>query len=252
MANTDPGSAGPTYGGIDVPADCWGVDTAIAGILTDAQLRTLAEFDLGTLKVPGYATKGRPIVLWGYVPYYVVGRPVKPGPWDWTAERLRASCDAGFLCGAVQHCRSGLWVASEQQGIDDGNVAAEIASLISYGSDCNLAQDDEAVRNPGPEAYASVTGWCRTLRTAAAAEPATYEGFEPGLTPEQEYENPYVNRYWGAMGPWNVATRSVCCRQGPTVRIGGVAYDLDHFFPDKLGGVMRLMGRTDLHPAAAA
>ena len=251
MTNQDPAAdpatttpAGPMYVGVDVPADVWGVDTAIAGVLTDAQLRTLAEFDLGSLKIPGYKPHGRPLVLWGYVPL-----PGNHSAWDWTAERLRAACDAGFYCGAVQHCRKGLWTASAQQGDDDGKSAAESAALISYGTDCHLAQDDEAVRNPGPDAYASVTGWCKAYRDYG--EPLTYEGFEPGITPEQQYENPYVSRYWGAMGPWNVAKRGVCCRQGPTVRIGGVAYDLDHFFPDQLGGVLRLMARPDLVQVAA-
>lgn len=237
---TQPAPA-PTYGGIDVPVDVWGLDAAVTGILTDAQLQALAAFDLGTLKIPGYLPLGRPVVLWGYAPL-----PGMHSSWDWTGERLRAACDAGFLCGVVQHCRSGMWTASKDQGTADGICAAAFATSIGYPKDCHLVMDDEAVRNPGPDAFAHVCGWADAARQANP--PAIYEGFAPGLTPEQEYEVPAVDRYWGAMGPWDVATRSVCCRQGPTVRVNGVAYDLDHFFADRLGGVLRLMGRLDLHP----
>lgn len=233
----------PIYGGIDVPADVWGVDTSLAGGLSSAQLDALWNFDLGELKIPGYATHGRPVVLWGYVGFG--GQDVRSA-WDWTAESIRRACDKGFLCGVVQHCRRGSWLASAANGASDGEAAANFARAIGYPTDCHLAQDDEAVSNPGPDAYANATGWC--LAYSQYGKPAIYEGYAPGLTPEQQYQNPYVDRYWGAMGPWDVATRGVCCRQGPTVRnVDGVAFDLDHFFPDKLGGVLRLMGRLDLH-----
>ena len=241
--------ASPTYGAADVPADVWGLDSVIVGVLTDEQLRALAEFELGSLGLkpstwlPTPPT-GRPRVLWGYI-----ALPGQRSAWDWSAERLRAACDAGFYCGAVQHCRRGLWTASPEQGDADGAAAAEECAAIGYVADAHCAQDDEAVANPGPSAVGSVYAWGKRYRQYGRA--STYEGYEGGLTQMQEYENPYVDRYWGAMGPWDVATRSVCCRQGPTVRIGGIAYDLDRFFPDKLGGVMRLMARADLVQVAA-
>lgn len=239
---TQPAPA-PVYGGVDVP-ECWGVDTVIAGALSDEQLRALAEFDLGSLVMPGvpapHHPTGRPLPLWGYAPL-----PGEHSPWDWTAERLRAACDAGLLCGIVQHCRRGMWTASAEQGDADGKAAAEFAALVGYPADCYLAQDDEAVANPGIDAVESVYAWARAVCQQCKA--ATYEGFSPGLTALQEYDNPLVDRYWGAVGPWDVAVRGVCCRQGATVRIGGVAYDLDRFAPDRLGGVLRLMGRIDLH-----
>lgn len=256
MTTTDPAAdtlppPAPVYGAIDVPDGVWGLDSIIVGALTDTQLRALAEFDLGTLGLkpsrwlPVVPT-GRPRVLWGYIPL-----PGERSAWDWSAERLRASCDAGFLCGAVQHCRRGTWVASGEQGDLDAAAAAETCAALAYAPDAYCAQDDEAVANPGPAAIASVYGWGKRYRQYGRA--ATYEGYEGGLTQLQEYGNPYVDRYWGALGAWDVATRSVCCRQGPTVHIQGTNYDLDHFYADKLGGVMRLMGRVDLWvPQAAA
>lgn len=231
--------ADPIYGGVDVPSDVWGVDTCVAGVLSDAQLDTLAGFDLATLHLTGPC--GKPRVLWGYGPL----SGAKPSAWDWTAERMRAAMDRGFLVGLVQHCRGGLWTASPELGRADGEAIAAFADDIGYASDCHIAGDDEAVRNPGPEAYAHVAGWCEAVDNASRP-PCVYEGFDSGLSPADQYRNPWVHRYWGALGPWQVATRGVCCRQGPTVRIGGVSYDLDHFFADKLGGVLRLMGRVDL------
>lgn len=242
---TQPAPSSATYGGVDVPANAWGLDAAYAGALTDAQMAALAAFDLGTLKVQGYPATGRPVVLWFYVPY----SGAAASHWDASADVLKRWCDHGGLAGLVQHPRGGMWTASQALGDADGASAAAFATSIGYPADCYLALDDEAVRNPGPEAFAHVSAWCDRYRQAG--KPAIYEGFSPGLTPAQEYEVPTADRYWGAMGPWNVSTRGVCCRQGPTVRIGGVAYDLDRFFPDQLGGALRLMGRVDLWPANA-
>lgn len=240
---------GPIYGGVDVPEDVWGLDTMVMGALTDEQLRALAEVDLGAIEVHGVIgpkPQGRPRVLEGYCPFY----DAAPSKWDWSEERIRAACDAGFLVGVVQHPRGGLWTASAELGLNDGKTAAEFAARVGYPTDCHLAFDDEAVANPGPDAVAHVYNQAKGYSEYGA--PATYEGYEPGLSQLQQYEDPYVTRYWGAYGAWEVAVRSVCCRQGPTLKINGVAYDLDHFFADKKGGVMRLMGRVDLWMPKAA
>jgi hypothetical protein len=162
-----------------------------------------------------------------------------------TGARLRAIADmtngAGVpvKAGLVQHCRGGAWAASAQLGADDGKVAADLASDMGYTSDCNLAVDDESLKNPGPDAIAHFVAWCQQWQSACL-----YEGFDPGMTPEQEYENPGVKRYWGAVGPWDVAVRGVCCRQGMQFTHAGVVIDPDRAFPDKLGGTLRLYGRV--------
>lgn len=243
---SSPTTPGAQYIGVDVPADCWGVDTWVSGGLTDGEMEALITFDLGSLKVlSGVKPAGRPLVLWFYAPY----SGAEPSKYDANIEAIRRWCDKGGLAGIVQHPRGGLWTASQGLGDADGARAAAFATSVGYPADCHLALDDEAIRNPGPDAYAHVAAWCHRYRQAG--QPCIYEGFQPGITPAQEYEQPDCDRYWGALGPWDVATRSVCCRQGTTVKINGTAYDLDRFFPDKLGGVLRLMGRADLHPAAA-
>ena len=227
-----------SYGGIDVPT-CWGLDSAEMGALTDAQLDALAAFDLGTLHVPGYAPTGKPLVLWFYAPF--AGAPASS--WDATAAKMQAWCDRGGLAGLVQHCRSST-VADAHNGAADGQRMATFATALGYPPDAYVALDDEAVANPGPNAVARVHAWCEAV--AVACERAIYIGYSAGLSPAQEYAEPLADRYWGAEGNWDAAVRDVCCRQGPSVIIHGVTYDLDHFHPDKLGGVLRLMGRTDL------
>lgn len=229
-----------TYGGVDVPDGCWGLDASTTGSLTEAQLDELAAFDLGSIHIPGYMPMGRPVVLWFYAP--LAGNAVGMG--DAHAGVMRAWCDRGGLAGLVQHCHRGMLDGNEANGEADGACAAAFATSIGYPADCYVALDDEAVANPGPDAYARVATWCKLV--AQANKSAIYEGFAPGLTPQQEYEIPTADRYWSAMGPWNIAVRGACCKQGPTVIIGGRPYDLDHFYADKLGGVLKLMGRVDL------
>lgn len=220
-----------SYGSVDVVGEQWGVDTAMLGVLTDAQLARMLAAPL-----PG----GQYIdFLWGYAPL-----PGNHSAWDLTGPRMRAIADmqngAGrhVKVGLVQHCRSGAWMASAAQGDADGKFAAEYAAAQGYPSDCNLAVDDESLKNPGSDAIAHFTAWCRAWPAACL-----YEGFSPGMSAQQEYELPDVMRYWGAVGPWNVAVRGVCCRQQLQITHAGIGVDPDRASPDALGGVLRLFGR---------
>lgn len=223
-----------TYAGIDVTGECWGIDTAIAGALTDEQLVSMFNTPLGS-------TKETPKVLCGYVP--LPGNA--PSRWDMTGPRIRAACDIGWIVWLVQHCRGGSWVASAEQGAADGQHAAEYATAQDYPDDCHLTVDDEAVRNPGPDAIAHFKAWCAQWKT-----PMLYEGFSPGMTPTQVYDLPDVNAYWGAYGPWNVANRGVRARQGLTLIHCGVGVDPDRIAPDNFGGVLRGVCKIELHQAA--
>jgi hypothetical protein len=213
------------YGGVDVVGDCWGLDTAMAGALSDAQLEAMLKTPLPNGQTPKF--------LWGYVPL-----PGNTSKWDMTGPRMRAACDMGWIVLLVQHCRSGSWVASAAEGAADGQHAAEYAAAQGYPSDCHLTVDDESVRNPGAAAIAHMTAWARQWPT-----PMVYEGFAPGLTPQEEYDLPNVSAYWGAYGPWNVAVRGVRCRQGLPIVHAGVGVDPDHATPDAFGCVLRGMGK---------
>jgi hypothetical protein len=215
-----------TYGGIDIVTPCWGIDTAIAGILTDAQFAQMLATPLGT-------TGKCPEVLCGYVPL-----PGNSSRWDMTRERLYAAMDIGWKVWLVQHCREGAWTASADQGAADGEHAADYAASIDFDASCHLAMDQESLANSGTPVIASVQAWVTKWTT-----PMVYEGFDPGLNPEQEYELAGVSAYWGAYGPWNVATRGVRVRQGRTLKHCGVDVDPDWIAPDALGGVLRAMGK---------
>jgi hypothetical protein len=178
------------------------------------------------------------VFLWGYVPL-----PGNSSKWDMTGERMRAAADLGWIVLLVQHCRRGSWTASGDLGTVDGKWAATYAAAQGYPSDCHLAADDEAVANPGSAAIEHFTAWCAQWPTACL-----YEGFAPGMTPDEEYEIPTVQAYWGAYGPWNVSKRGVRCRQGLEVSHTGILVDPDHAAPDNFGGVLRGFGRQDLHP----
>jgi hypothetical protein len=229
----------PTYGSIDLP-DCWGIDAAMAGVFTDAELVALSKARLANGQLIKF--------IWGYVPL-----PNNPkSSWDMSAERARAICDLGFCLLLVQHCRSGYWIASKTTGTEDGAFAGNYAKSIGYPSDAHLALDDESLKDQGTPVFQHVVGWCGPGGVQIGARPVVYEGFDPGLSPTQLYEVPDVNRYWGAYGPWDVSTRSVCCRQSLQTTVAGLAADPDHAFPDKLGGVLRAMCRPDLAPARLA
>lgn len=225
-----------TYGAVDIVGNVFGLDTAIAGALTDEQLEKL----FSTPFASGPMAGRYPEFLWGYVP--LPGNA--PSRWDMTGARLRVIADMTNGAGTpvkgllVQHCRSGAWVASAGQGAADGAHAAEYAAAQDYPDDCHLAPDDEDLKNPGPNAIAHFTAWCAQWRT-----PCLYEGYAPGMTPEQEYELPDVSAYWGAYGPWGVATRGVRCRQLLQIVHAGVQVDPDHAMPDAMGGVLRGFGR---------
>ena len=215
-----------TYGGVDISGDCWGIDTSMAGALTDEQLVALYKAPMPNGQTARF--------LWGYAP--LPGNAASK--WDWTGARMRAAADVGFVVLMVQHCRSGAWVASAEQGAADGKCAAEYAAAQGYPPDCHLAVDDESLKNPGQDAIAHMTAWARCWPT-----PMLYEGFAPGMSAEQEYELPDVSAFWGAYGPWNVAKRGVRCRQGLQFTLAGIGVDPDHAAPDALGGVLRGMGR---------
>ena len=231
------------YGGVDIVGDVWGLDTAMLGVLTDEQLVKMFMTPFAT----GPGAGKFPEYCWGYCPL-----PGNASKWDLTGPRMRAIADMVNGAGVpikvlfVQHCRSGSWVASAEQGAADGQHAAEYVAAQDYTVDCHLAADDESLKNPGPDAIAHFTDWCQKWKT-----PLIYEGFAPGMTPEQEYELPDVDAYWGAYGPWGVATRGVRCRQALQIVHCGVGVDPDHAMPDNLGGVLRGYGKLpDLNAAA--
>jgi hypothetical protein len=240
-----------SYGGCDITGTCWGVDTAMAGALTDAQLERMFATPL-PISVTGGTVPQYIDFLWGYVP--LPGN--KPG-WDMTGPRMRSIVDMQNGAGRyvrvllVQHCRSGSSILTQAQGDADGQHAAEYAASQGYPTDCHLAVDDESIRNPGPVAVASLTAWC-----AHWPSPLVYEGFAPG-DGGQGVSN--CDAYWGAVGGWAKDARGTRCKQYLQITHCGVGVDPDQAHPDAQGGVLRAFGRlpeeespdsSGAHPAA--
>lgn len=215
-----------TYGPVPIQGEQWGIDTFMAGALTDAQLEKM-------LSTP-MPNNQKCEVLCGYVPLPGMGI----SRYDMSRDRLFRAMDIGWRVWLVQHCRKGFWVASEEQGKDDGVYAAEYSKNIGYDEGCHLGPDLESVANTGVPVFSSMTSWARAWPTTML-----YEGFDPGLSPVQLYDIPDIKAYWGAYGPWNVAKRGVCVRQGLQFMHCGVPVDPDHIAPDNLGGTLIAMGK---------
>jgi hypothetical protein len=215
---------------------CWLVDTNAK--ITAASARALA----------AASYQGHPIVgIWRYVFF---GPPIRG---DLDADELRAITDAGLTLLVVQHCRSGSWRCSGQQGHEDGVYAVLNAQSAGYvtprgGDPLCLALDLESVQNPGPDVAAHVDAWCQVVQ-GAGYRPVLYVGFAAGLSPDELYARPYVDRYWSDAGPRKVTTRGFCCKQGGATVLGGVSVDVDHAFPDALGGTLTGLGpAVDVEP----
>jgi len=239
-----------TYGAVDIVGLRWGFDTAILGALSDAQLLALFQTPLpASITGPGDPQFAE--FAWGYCPFY----GAKASAWDLTGPRMRAIADvvngAGRYAKAllVQHCRTSTTM-NAVQGDQDGKTAADYATAQGYPATAHLAQDDEAVRNPGPDGIASVTAWaqaCLDGGPTGSFAPCTYEGYSPG---DGGAGVSIVSCYWGAVGNWAKAARGVRCKQHLQITHCGIEIDPDFAAPDKLGGVLRGFGRLTNLPVA--
>jgi hypothetical protein len=214
---------GPTRSVIVQP--CWGCDTNTK--LTAAGAAALARADYN----------GHPMrFVWRYVPL-----PGNSAAGDIDAVELDAIVGAGLLLLLVQHCRKGSWLASGDQGRGDGALAAAHAKGAGYVDGGCIALDLESVANGGLPVAAHCDAWCQAV-IAGGYRPVVYVGFSCGLTPDQLYELPFVDRYWSDYGQRRVSTRGFCCRQYPQTTIAGISVDPDQALTDNLGGDLVAVG----------
>jgi hypothetical protein len=154
---------------------------------------------------------------------------------------LAAICNAGLVLLLVQHPRNPGWMASQMRGMDDGEAAARNAAEAGYLQGCHLFLDLEGLGNSGPPVRDHAIAWCSAVRSAGYW-PGIYVGFDAGLTPDELWELPNVDRYWSDAGPRSVSRRGFCLTQGSTETFAGIPIDPDHHAPDKLGGCLVGMG----------
>jgi hypothetical protein len=179
--------------------------------------------------------------------YVSLHRP-NPG-YDISAEELAAIIDpandlaqgTGLGCWLVQHVRYGVgsvqspdgWTPSGQLGSADGIVARKHASIVGYPTGAHLEMDLEGV-NPAtlPD---SVSAHCEQWALAVSQEAADttsypamlYDGYSPGLSPEQLWEVPSVHLYEAAPGARPIPNRGFIATQVKLdVVIAGVKVDV--------------------------
>lgn len=170
---------------------------------------------------------------------YVFYREAVPG--DLSAAETDAILGAGLRMLVVQHVRNPGWTASEECGASDGQWAARNAAAAGYLAGCHLALDLEGVANSGHRVSAHAVAWATAVRDGGFL-PVIYVGYQCGLTPDELWELPNVDRYWSDFGTRHVSNRGFCCQQFKQQIIAGVEVDPDHAYPDALGGTLVAMG----------
>ena len=215
----------------------WGVDTSAK--FTTSMAKALAA---GRLPQP----YDQPIAfLWRYVFF----GPARPGDID--AAELDAIVGAGLPLMLVQHVRNPGWLASGDLGEADARAAVANALRAGYtagvldenGRPPSLAMDLEGVRNSGTSVFEHCKRWGNVVR-GAGYSPVLYVGYDAGLTPEQLWQIPTIDRYWSDFGPRSVERRGFCCKQHDQItwRASTLApfvnLDPDYAAPDALGGTL--------------
>lgn len=213
-------------------ADEWGFDTSTP--LTGAMARAV--------KAAGH--NGIPLTFcWRYVFF---GPPVYG---DLTELETSAILENDLTLMVVQHVRNPGWTASPQLGDHDGAWAVKNALSAGYspGEGLVLALDLEGVANFGAPVSGHVERWGGRVRQGGF-DPVLYVGFQCGLSPDELYALQEISRYWSDAGSRQVAKRGFCCKQSLETTVAGVRVDLDHAYPDALGGT--LVGMTSTSSVA--
>lgn len=149
---------------------------------------------------------------------------------------------AGLTLLLVQHVQFPGWYASAMTGCDHGNAAANHALWVDYPKGAHIALDLEGVSDSGEQVIEYVNAWCRAV-IRNGFKPVVYVGYACGLTPEQLWELPLVDRYWSDFGKREVANRGFCMIQGVQENLAGIKIDPDKHQADLLGGVLVGMGK---------
>ena len=202
--------------------DCWGVDCS--------QKLTANEL---------FAFKLQSAICVRFVVRYVFFGPPRPGDLD--LSETQTVLDAGLTLLVVQHVRDHDWSPSKQLGDSDGGWAAKNAEAAGYppGLGLHIALDLEGVAAAswGAPTIEHAETWCSAV-LAGGYRPVIYVGYKCGLTPQQLYDLPNVDRYWSDAGPRSVVTRGFCMKQHAEITMAGIFVDPDHHSPDALNGVL--------------
>jgi hypothetical protein len=153
---------------------------------------------------------------------------------DLSSYELISLTDAGFSVGAIQHVRSGHWDPKSFSGKTDAISAVTHALSVGYPLGCHLYLDLESMSGLAADAIAFANDWAETVRDGGYRA-GLYSGFDVTLTPDQLFHALTFDSYWTAAGNRHVSVRGAAIKQGLTLTIAGVGFDVDTIAPDALG-----------------
>jgi hypothetical protein len=153
---------------------------------------------------------------------------------DISAYELASICDAGLFCSLIQHVRSGHWNPAEHSGKEDAITAVAHALSAGYPLGAHLYLDLESMIGLANDAIGFANDWAATVRDGGY-KAACYHGFDVTLNPDQLFHALTFDSYWAAPGPWHVSVRGSAIKQGLTLTIANVNFDIDTIARDNLG-----------------
>jgi hypothetical protein len=146
-----------------------------------------------------------------------------------TNSEALAILNAGLALMPVQHVALPGWQPNTNLGTAYGNFAANYAAqVVNLPSGVNVWCDLEEVA--GSATTADVIGYCQAWYTAvhtAGYVPGLYVGWNPGLTPDQLYNNTSFQHYWQAYNGTGVSGRGFQLLQKTQKKLGTIDYDPD-------------------------
>ena len=145
--------------------------------------------------------------------------------------------DAGLALMPVQHASPSGWQPTTNLGTIYGNNAATYASevvglpkgMIIW---CDL--EDVPVGTDAQNVIAYCQAWYYAVHFAGYV-PGVYIGFNPGLTPDQLYDDLSFQHYWQAFNGPKVSTRGFQMLQREQKKLNGIWYDPDVTQQDEQG-----------------
>jgi hypothetical protein len=169
---------------------------------------------------------------------------------DIDASELKGILDAGLALLLVQHVRYAGWNPAKCSGHGDALRAIEFAEAAGYLQGGHVFLDLEGISGSAADTKTFAEDWASTIVQAGYGA-GCYVGYDVTLNAVQLYNLHNIHSYWGAPGPWQVATRGFALRQKtPKVTIANLEFDPDSLQADNLGDTPFWMISQSAQPSA--
>ena len=153
---------------------------------------------------------------------------------DLSAYELETLTAEGLAVSVVQHVRSGHWNPAEHSGRGDAVTAVNHALSVGFPLGAHLYLDLESMSGTAEDAILFANEWAATVKEGGYRA-GLYHGFDVVLNSSQLFHDLIFDSYWAAPGPWAVAVRGSAIKQGLTLTIAGLDFDVDEIKRDALG-----------------